>query len=261
MDKLHNEFSLKEGKGINVEYKNSIRSFTKLGNELIIDNVTYTYPSAATPSLKNASLKISQGECIGIIGSSGAGKSTLVDILLGLLKSDIGLVEVEHQDIHDNLRSWQSQIGYVPQFIYLTDDSLRNNIAFGIAENEIDSSLINLAISTAQLTDFVRDLPEGVDTHVGERGVRLSGGQRQRIGIARALYHNPHIIVLDEATSSLDYNTEKRIMETVHLLHQQKTLIIIAHRMSTLDKCDRIYRLENGIIVEEGEPEILLKRS
>jgi len=259
LEKLHQEFdNIDSGFNIN-EYKESLNSFSEPSNSLVFNNVSYSYPNTTKASLKNASLKIYQGESIGIIGPSGAGKSTLVDILLGLLKPEFGKVNIDDQDIHNNLRSWQDQIGYVPQFIYLTDDSLRNNIAFGVVRKDIDDSLIDRVISSAQLTDFVGGLPEGLDTHVGERGVRLSGGQRQRIGIARALYHNPNIIVLDEATSSLDNITEKRIMETVFLLKQHKTVIIIAHRMSTLESCNRIYRLENGEIVEMGSPEKLLK--
>ena len=239
--------------------KKMINFSSAFKDKLVMENVVFSYPEVSLPSLKDSSLEIKRGECVGIIGPSGSGKSTLVDIILGLLKPERGSVLVDDKDIHSNVRSWQGQIGYVPQFIFLLDDSLRNNIAFGVIEDDIDDTLIEQAIETAQLSEFVRDLPKGIHTDVGERGVRLSGGQRQRIGIARALYQNPCVIVLDEATSSLDYNTEKRIMDTVYKLNQEKTVIIIAHRVSTLKDCDRIYRLEDGKIVEEGESSSMLK--
>jgi ATP-binding cassette, subfamily B, bacterial PglK len=260
LEKLYCEFKLKESSYL-IDSRVTIDNFAEQGKELIFDNVTFSYPNSSQPSLKNASLSIMHGDCIGIVGASGAGKSTLVDILLGLLKSDDGKVLVNHKDIHKSLSSWQSQIGYVPQFIYLTDDTLRKNIAFGVAEDMIDNDSIDKAINAAQLSDFIKELPYGVNTKVGERGTRLSGGQRQRIGIARALYNNPNIIVFDEATSSLDYSTEKRIMETVYELNKYKTIIIIAHRLSTLEYCDRIYRLESGIVTEETDLDKLLNQN
>jgi len=259
LDTIFNESNLNNEDITITPSKNITNSLLEFNNKLIMESVTFTYPGASLPSLKNAALEIKQGECIGIIGPSGAGKSTLVDIILGLLKPDVGNILIDDNDIHTNLRSWQKQIGYVPQFIFLLDDSLRNNIAFGVIEDDIDDNLIDQAISTAQLADFVSELPKGIHTDVGERGVRLSGGQRQRIGIARALYHNPGVIVLDEATSSVDYNTEKRIMDTVYTLNKDKTVIIIAHRISTLQSCDRIYRLENSQIIENGNPDLILK--
>jgi len=226
---------------------------------LALDGVTYTYPSTETPSLDNVSLNIDKGECIGIIGGSGAGKSTLVDILLGLLTPDSGKVLVDNKNIQENITNWQNKIGYVPQSIYLTDDSLRSNIAFGIPEEEINDLLIDKAINAAQLSEFIKSLPDGLNTFVGERGVRLSGGQKQRIGMARALYYDPQVLVLDEATSSLDNDTEERIMKTVYQFNKEKTIIIIAHRLSTIKDCDRLYRLENGLLVESGSPMSLLK--
>ena len=197
-------------------------------------------------------LTIGKGATIGIIGTSGAGKSTLVDILLGLLSPEKGSVELDGIDVRTNIRNWQNQIGYVPQSIFLTDDTLRRNIAFGISDDQIDETSINRAVASAQLKYFIDDLPEGLDTIVGERGVRLSGGQRQRIGIARALYHDPSVLVLDEATSSLDANTEYGVMEAVRELHGKKTLVIVAHRLSTVEQCDYIYRLEKGFVTDEG---------
>jgi ABC-type multidrug transport system fused ATPase/permease subunit len=172
--------------------------------------------------------------------------------LLGLLEPTSGRVLVDGSDIHDNLRGWQDQIGYVPQSIFLTDDTLLRNVAFGLPKDQIDNDAVKSAISSAQLGDFVASLPDGLDTIVGERGVRLSGGQRQRIGIARALYNNPDVLVLDEATSSLDTETEHGVMQAVQALQGEKTVIIVAHRLSTVEYCDRLYRLENARIVDEG---------
>jgi len=259
LDSIAQELSLSNTVTQITSSNKMINSSSSFKDKLVMKNVVFSYPETSLPSLKNSSLEIKRGECIGIIGPSGSGKSTLVDIILGLLKPDIGAILLDDKDIHSNLRSWQGQIGYVPQFIFLLDDSLRNNIAFGDLEDDIDDTLIQRAIETAQLSEFVRELPKGINTEVGERGVRLSGGQRQRIGIARALYQNPGVVVLDEATSSLDYNTEKRIMDTVYKINKDKTVIIIAHRVSTLQDCDRIYRLEGGKIIEEGESSSMLK--
>ena len=259
LDALHEEFNYKAEKNKFISSYNTV-NLTNFKNEIAFKNVTFTYGNTADSSLSSISLKIARGQSIGIMGPSGSGKSTLVDILLGLLKPDLGGIFIDNQDIYSNIRSWQDQVGYVPQSIYLIDSSLRNNIAFGIAEDEIDEEMIEYAIKAAHLSDFVSGLPNGLDTYVGERGVRLSGGQRQRIGIARALYPDPSVLVLDEASSSLDNSTEKQIMHTVDQLHLQKTIIIIAHRLSTLENCDWIYKLEKGKIVEEGKPEKLLQK-
>ena len=178
--------------------------------------------------------------------------------MLGLIQPDSGKISIDGNDISDSVSNWQRQIGYVPESIFLIDDSLRKNIAFGIPDNEINDDLIEKAIRSAQLEDFVKTLPDGVNTFVGERGIRISGGQRQRIGIARALYHDPKVLVFDEATSALDNSTEREIMKTVHLMHQYKTIIIIAHRLSTVEKCDRLYVLDFGKIIDEGIPSDLL---
>ena len=223
-------------------------------NEIRLININYTYPNTPAPTLYNFSFEIKKGEFVGFIGTSGSGKSTMVDVILGLLTPDIGQIKVDGEDIYQNLRAWQNQIGYVPQHIYLTDDTLRRNVAFGLSNEEIDDAAVHKAILAAQLEPFVKSLPNGLETLVGERGVRLSGGQRQRIGIARALYHDPSVLVLDEATSSLDMVTERSVMKTVTSLHGRKTILIIAHRFSTVENCDRLYRLEEGKIVEEGVP-------
>ena len=223
-------------------------------NELRLTNVVYQYPGATADALDNISINIRKGESIGLIGSSGSGKSTLVDLIIGLLTPSDGQIEVDGQDIQQNLRQWQNQIGYVPQSIYLTDDTLRRNIAFGLPNEQIDDLAVRRAIKASQLEEFVSTLPEGLETVVGERGVRLSGGQRQRIGVARALYHDPAVLVLDEATSALDGATERGVMEAVTSLQGIKTIIVVAHRLSTVEHCDRLYRFEQGKLAEQGEP-------
>ena len=232
-----------------------------LQTEICLSNLSYCYPSAATPALNNVSITVKKGESVGFIGPSGSGKSTLVDIILGLLPPSDGQVMVDGQDIQKNLRAWQNQIGYVPQAIYLTDDTLRHNVAFGLSDEEIDDAAIRRAIKDAQLEEFVASLPKGVETMVGERGVRLSGGQRQRIGIARAMYHDPSVLVLDEATSALDTATEQGVMQAVTALRGGKTILIVAHRLSTVEHCDRLYRLEHGRLVAEGTPAEMLATS
>lgn len=220
-----------------------------------IRSLRYQYPNAHQMALENISLFIPKGSSVGFIGSSGAGKSTLIDVILGLLTPVSGQVLVDGQDIQLQLRQWQNLIGYVPQSIYLTDDTLRRNVAFGLAENQINDQAVCRAIKAAQLDEFVASLPLGLNTLVGERGIRLSGGQRQRIGIARALYHDPEILVLDEATSSLDTETEQEVMEAVKALQGDKTVLIVAHRLSTVAHCDRLYRLEHGHLAQEKKLE------
>jgi len=221
---------------------------------LEVAGVTYVYQGNTEPALHDISLIIRRGESIGFVGASGAGKSTLVDILLGLLTPSTGEIRVDGQDIQQNLRSWQGQIGYVPQSIFLTDDTLRRNVAFGLPNNQIDDAAVHRAIRAAQLEELVRSLPDGLETIVGERGIRLSGGQRQRIGIARALYRDPSVLVLDEATSALDTVTEEGVMQAVTALQGMKTVIIVAHRLSTVAHCERLYRLQQGRVVEERIP-------
>ncbi len=230
-----------------------------LHREVRLIDVSYSYPGAAAPALNRVSMNIQAGESVGLIGPSGSGKSTLVDVLLGLLTPTSGQVRVDGQDIQSSLRGWQDQIGYVPQSIYLTDDTLRRNVAFGLPDEQIDDSAVGKAIKAAQLEDFVASLPDGLDTLVGERGVRLSGGQRQRIGVARALYHDPAVLVLDEATSSLDTAAERSVMEAVGQLQGSKTLLVVAHRLTTVERCDRLYRLDQGRIVAEGAPVEMLR--
>jgi ABC-type multidrug transport system fused ATPase/permease subunit len=219
---------------------------------IVLENVRFRYPGSRENVLDSVSIRIPHGASVGFIGGSGAGKSTLVDVILGLLPPAAGQVTVDGRDIHDSLRGWQDTIGYVSQTIYLCDDSIRRNIAFGVPEKDVDDDAVRRALKAAQLDEFVDSLPAGADTFVGERGVRLSGGQRQRIGIARALYHDPEVLVLDEATSALDVDTEKGVMAAVNALHGTKTLIIVAHRLTTVADCDTLYRLEKGRIVKSG---------
>lgn len=231
-----------------------VNAKTALQKEISLSDITYNYHDTPTSALLDVSVRIKQGESIGFIGPSGSGKSTMVDLILGLLTPDSGQVIVDAKDIQQDLRAWQDQIGYVPQAIYLTDDTLRRNIAFGLPHELIDDVAVKRAIHAAQLEDFISSLSDGMETIVGERGIRLSGGQRQRIGIARALYHDPDVLVLDEATSALDTDTEYRVMRAVMALHGKKTIIIVAHRLSTVEHCDRLYRLDQGRVVEEGTP-------
>ena len=218
-----------------------------------LKNITYAYPGTEKLIFDHAGLTVPIGAAVGVVGTTGAGKSTIVDILLGLLKVREGEVCADGVDIRENYRGWLRNIGYIPQMIFMLDDTIRNNIAFGIDKDEIDEDKVWEVLREAQLDDFVRSLPEGLDTGIGERGIRLSGGQRQRISIARALYHDPEVLVLDEATSALDNDTEKAIMDSINKLHGKKTLIIIAHRLQTIEKCDIVYRVENGkVTVERG---------
>lgn len=212
--------------------------------EVKLENITYRYPNTEVNILENASVSIPVGKSIGFIGPSGAGKSTTVDILLGLLEPQKGKVTVDGIDIRTNLPGWYARIGYVPQMIFMLDDTIRNNVAYGVDEKDIDEEQVWYALREAQMDEFVRGLPDGLDTSIGERGVRISGGQRQRLGIARALYTEPEIMIFDEATSALDNDTESAIMEAIERLHGKKTLVIIAHRLTTIEKCDAVYRVE-----------------
>lgn len=213
--------------------------------DIVLQNISYTYPNAEQPVLQGVDLTIRHGTSVGIIGTTGAGKTTLVDIILGVLTPQTGTICYGALDIHADYAAWQKHIGYIPQSIYLMDDTIRNNVALGVAGEQISDSAVWNALESAQLAGFVRGLPQGLDTVIGESGVRLSGGQRQRIGIARALYRDPEILFFDEATSSLDNETEAAVMEAINTLGSSKTMIIVAHRLSTIRECDYIYRVEN----------------
>lgn len=221
----------------------------KVEHQIELKGITYSYPNSDKIVLQNADMVIPVGKSVGIMGTSGVGKTTAVDILLGLLQPQKGQVLVDGVDIQKNYAGWLSHIGYIPQMIFLLDDTIRANVAFGIPEEEIDDQKVRRALEEAQLGEFVRDLPQGLNTQIGERGVRLSGGQRQRIGIARALYPDPNVLIFDEATSALDNETEAALMESINSLHGRKTMVIIAHRLQTIQGCDLVYRIEDGKIV------------
>ena len=220
-------------------------------SEVKLADITYHYPNSDKLIFDHATVSFPIGKSIGIVGASGAGKTTIIDILLGLLKLQGGKVLADDVDIQEHYREWLANVGYIPQMIFLLDADIRKNVAFGVPEEEIDDEKLWYALKEAQLDEFVKTLPEGVHTGIGERGIRLSGGQRQRIGIARALYNNPEVLILDEATSALDNDTEAAIMESINRLHGKKTLVIIAHRLQTIEKCDMVFRVEDGKILKE----------
>lgn len=236
-------------KDVRVEFKEKIT----------IENITWKYNNSNREILEGLSLEIYKGQSIALIGSSGAGKTTLADIILGLLPPQKGTVKVDGKSIYTIPDEWSKLIGYVPQSVFLIDDTIRNNISFGLLPNEIDEGKVWEALEQAQLAEFVRSLPQGIDTIVGERGVRFSGGQRQRVAIARALYYNPEILVLDEATSALDGETEDAVMESIERLQGKKTLIIVAHRLTTIKNCDKIFEIVDGKAVERKKCEVFEK--
>lgn len=217
--------------------------------DITIQSLSFRYPGKEKYVFRNVFMKIYRGESVAIVGPSGAGKTTFVDLILGLLNPEQGVILVDGIDILENKKAWANLVGYIPQTIYLSDDTVRNNIAFGY--KEIDDKKVWKALKQAQLDKFIQGLDKGLDTIVGERGVQLSGGQRQRIGIARALYHDPDILILDEATSALDTNTELAVMEAIEKFKGEKTMIIIAHRLSTIQNCDRVYEVRDSEIFEK----------
>ena len=230
----------------------SLRETTSFKRTIALDQISYRYPEVSETAVKNISLSINKGQSIALIGKSGAGKTTLVDIILGLLTPQSGDIRVDNVSIYKDLRSWQNLIGYIPQSIFLIDDTLERNIAFGVPDRLIEPARMANAIQVAQLEELVQKLPYGLQTSLGERGVRLSGGQRQRVGIARAIYHEREILVLDEATAALDNDTERLVTEAINSLAGTKTLIVIAHRLSTVENCDCIYMLKDGQVVKSG---------
>ncbi len=219
--------------------------------EIVLDDIVYRYPNSDVLIFDHAHMEVPVGKSVGIVGTSGAGKTTIVDIMLGLLRISEGSILADGVEVRDHYESWLKNIGYIPQNIFMVDSTIRKNVAFGCADDEIDDAKVWEALKKASLDEFVRGLPQGLDTGIGERGIRISGGQRQRIGIARALYEDPEVLVLDEATSALDNDTEAAIMESINSLHGHKTLVIIAHRLQTIEKCDIVYRVEDGRIVRQ----------
>ena len=225
----------------------------EIRHNIQLKDIVYKYPNTETLIFDRANMEIPIGKSVGIVGTSGAGKTTIVDILLGLLQIQSGEILADGVEVRKHYQSFLKDIGYIPQTIFMIDSTIRKNVAFGVADEDIDDSKVWRALQEAQLDEFVRGLPDGLDTSIGERGIRISGGQRQRIGIARALFEDPEVLVLDEATSALDNETEAAIMESINMLHGKKTLIIIAHRLQTIEKCDMVYRVEKGQVTIERQ--------
>ena len=223
----------------------------EIRDRIELKDIVFRYPNTEVLIFDHANMEIPIGKSVGIVGTSGAGKTTVVDILLGLLRLQSGEILADGVEVREHYQSWLKNIGYIPQSIFMIDSTIRKNVAFGYADEDIDDEKVWRALKEAQLDEFVRGLPEGLDTSIGERGIRISGGQRQRIGIARALFEDPEVLVLDEATSALDNETEAAIMDSINRLHGKKTLIIIAHRLQTIEKCDMVYRVENGKVARE----------
>lgn len=232
-----------------------------LRDSIRLESIDYKYPGMDTYLIKNLSLSIKAGSCVAFAGSTGAGKSTIIDLILGLISPESGVIKIDNTTLNENnKRSWQDNIGYVPQSIFLADDTVSANITFGLPQDDIDTEALVNAAKIANIHEFIKsELPQGYDTIIGERGIRLSGGQRQRLGIARALYHNPDIVVFDEATSALDNATEAAVMEAIEELHGYKTVILVAHRLSTIKNCDCIYFLREGNLVAKGNFDELIK--
>jgi ATP-binding cassette subfamily C protein len=230
-------------------------------SQIVFKNVSYRYPQGNAEAVRDICLNIPRGAAIGFVGPSGAGKTTIVDILLGLLEPQQGQVLVDDQNIFEDIKRWRMNVGYIPQFIHLSDDTIRRNIAFGLSDDEINTVQLGEALRAAQLEALIHELPNGLDTVVGERGMLLSGGQRQRIGIARSLYNNPQVLIMDEATSALDNITEKFVIEAIEQLRGDRTIIMIAHRLTTVRNCDVIYLMNEGSLLEQGSYDSLLKSS
>lgn len=236
------------------EKKNSLQ----LNNNITVEDVQYHYPESKEQAVNGVSFTIPRGKSVAFVGQSGAGKTTMVDLLLGVLEPTGGVIKVDGKNIQESLSAWQRNIGYIPQSIYLTDESLRCNIAYGLPEHEIDDRRVKQAVRLAQLESTVGNMPNGVDTMIGEHGTRISGGQRQRVGIARALYHDPQVLIMDEATSALDNITEKQITDAINAIKGDRTVVMIAHRLTTVEKCDVIYLMKGGAIVDSGSYEELV---
>lgn len=235
------------------ERTHKIETQITLTDKIELKNICYRYPNTEKDIFYHADMTIPVGKSVGVVGASGAGKTTIVDVLLGLLELQSGTIISDGTNIFDNYGAWLAHVGYIPQTIYMLDDSIRNNIAFGVNEEDIDDARVWEVLEQAQMKTFVEELPDQLDSQIGERGVRISGGQRQRLGIARALYHDPELLIFDEATSALDNDTETAIMEAIDTLHGQKTMVIIAHRLRTIENCDMIYEVKDGKITLSKE--------
>jgi len=257
LDEIYDDLRMSESYKEMLPYKEISEAFI-FQKEIYLKNIDFSYNGTKNIALNNLSLLISKNTTVGLVGESGAGKTTTVDLILGLLNPKSGIIYVDDVDIHENLSSWQRKAGYIPQQIYLMDDTIKANVAFGIPEKDIELDKVNNAIKLAQLEKFINELPEGLETTIGESGVRLSGGQRQRIGIARALYNEPELLIMDEATAALDNETERAFMEAIESLSGKRTIIIIAHRLTTVENVDKIFFMSNGALIASGSYEELL---
>ena len=252
---------LEELKGVQEASDSDTGIHLPFERDIVFEGVTYMYPNSQEQALHGVSLHIPRGKAVALVGESGAGKTTLVDALLGLLEIQKGSIRVDGVDIFSDTRAWQRNIGYIPQFIYLLDDTLIANVALGLRDKDIEMDKFRRAVEAAQLDELIERLPEKEQTMLGERGVRLSGGQRQRVGIARALYHDPQLLIMDEGTSALDNITEKYIIEAIERLRGDRTVVLIAHRLTTVMNCDMIYFMENGRIIDQGTYSQLLQKN
>jgi len=237
----------------NLDYEKNTKNETPLFESIELKDISFSYPSRDFKVINNLSLKIKKGDSVGIIGPSGSGKTTLLDILLGLIKVNSGEILLNGKDLDKNLHEWKSHVAYIPQNIFIIDDTVTRNIALGVPDHLVDSTKLKNSINQSKLSELIKQMPEGLNTLLGEAGIQLSGGQRQRVALARAFYHNRDILVMDEATSALDNETEAEIVNEIKSLKGDKTLIVIAHRLSTIKYCDYIYRVEEGKIVEQGD--------
>jgi len=254
------KLNLSNKQNLNNNFESKRGENKKFNNNIKLKNVSYNYESSKKMTLQNVNIEISKGTSVGIIGRSGAGKSTLIDIILGLLKPKSGQIIIDGENMDKKKTIWQTQIGYVPQNIYLLDDTIKNNIIFGINEEDTDEILLAEVIEMAQLKNLINSLPDNIHSIVGNRGAKLSGGEKQRIGIARALYNKPKIMILDEATSSLDIDNENKILNEIYQSKKDKTLIIISHRNNTVKYCDSIYVMENGKVIDNGSFQKIMKK-
>lgn len=257
VNNVYNEMKRMDEKEVAAEQNQEDSFQYKLETPISIEHLSFTYPEAEEKVLSDISFEIPKNQSVALIGASGSGKTTMADLILGVLEPQEGKIVIDGENIYDHLHSWHEKLSYIPQTIYLMDDTIRNNVAFGVPENEIDDALIWKALKEAQLDEFIKSLPEGLETEVGDRGVRLSGGQRQRIGIARALYREPQVLILDEATSALDNETETAVMEAIDGLHGSLTMVVIAHRLTTIQNCDQIYEVGNKSIRLKSKAEVL----
>jgi len=261
LETLYKDMHSFEGKSyLKSSYKIKIEPL-HLRKDLKLEEITFSYPGTEIPVIHNLNIRINAKTSVAFVGETGAGKTTIADLILGLLRPDRGRILVDDEEIiDDNLKQWQRNLGYIPQDIFLQDDTVTRNIAFGIPDDKIEIEAIERAAKIANIHNFiVKEMSHGYQTIIGERGVRLSGGQRQRIGIARALYHDPEVLVLDEATSALDGGTETAVFNAIENIASTKTLIIIAHRLTTIQGCDVIYVLEGGKIIDQGKYDELIK--